>query len=188
MWTSWHCFLCCPPLGWMGFVCPSGNDWRYFVLYCTTKKIGVFPLPGKFVSWSTVQNAGLSCLFLRSSFACYKTEASWDRDGLYRGMFLQLSFFFFFVLFLLQETNYFTGVVRLRILRLCSLLIMSFLCLLQISLMQHMASSSFVEENAKLTTHRILRQTLDIVGLMTGDVSMFLKNFTKVVKHVRSVD
>ncbi|XP_040186850.1 uncharacterized protein LOC120918988 isoform X3 [Rana temporaria] len=38
-----------------------------------------------------------------------------------------------------------------------------------ISLMQHMVSSSFIEENAKLTTHRILRQTLEIVGLLTGD-------------------
>ncbi|XP_018428904.1 PREDICTED: oocyte zinc finger protein XlCOF7.1-like, partial [Nanorana parkeri] len=38
-----------------------------------------------------------------------------------------------------------------------------------ISLMQHMVSSSFIEESAKLTTHRILRQTLEIIGLLTGD-------------------
>ncbi|XP_077314886.1 uncharacterized protein LOC143935120 [Lithobates pipiens] len=38
-----------------------------------------------------------------------------------------------------------------------------------ISLMQHMVSSSFIQETAKLTTHRILRQTLEIVGLLTGD-------------------
>ncbi|XP_068118490.1 uncharacterized protein [Hyperolius riggenbachi] len=38
-----------------------------------------------------------------------------------------------------------------------------------ISLMQHMTSSPLIEGNYKLTTHRILKQTLDLVGLLTGD-------------------
>ncbi|KAM5135325.1 uncharacterized protein ACMZJ9_017921 isoform 1-T2 [Mantella aurantiaca] len=38
-----------------------------------------------------------------------------------------------------------------------------------ISLMQHMVSSSFIEENDKLTTQRILSQTLEIISLLTGD-------------------